>query len=654
MSVAAAPAADRRRRLLDVLYDGAGLWVAVPLWVWWAAWRGAFPPTVWTPGVVYLACAAIALAVAKPIVRPRGARAAALASFTAIAVLSALSMLWAPDAGAAWAGTERIALYLLAFALPLLWPPSRAALSPALVIWPLAALIGGIAGLAGARATPTSLEAGRLLAPTGYANASAALFLMGAFPAIAVAARRERQPLVRVAMLASAGVLVSLALLTQSRGTVFGVAVALVVAFALGPNRLRLAIPFGLVALVVIVLSGELLDVRNTVLAGDAAGAIDDAIALLVTAAVALAALGTAYVLLDRRAEPGAAFVRRAARASRLALAAGVVIAIAVFLVAEGSPISWAHQRFEDFKTPSYASVENGQSRFSAGIGSNRYDYWRASVDIARDHPFSGTGAENFASAYLARRHALKAPIYAHSIWFSALSELGFPGLLLLIAFFVAVVLALVRAAPWRHALVATALLPAVYLAAHASGDFLQAFPALFVPGLGLLAAAMAPARARLRTHPRAVIAPALVAGLIGISVVPVLVASSLAARGADWPGRAQAALKDLDRAADVNPLDSQAPLQKGIVALELQRPALAQHAFETAAARDRKGWFARYEIALILAARGERAAALRMLAEVRRLNPLQSEVGFAEGAIRVGLAPDALLAARRIIAQGG
>jgi len=550
-------------------------------------------------------------------------------------------------------------VYALSFALPLLWPPSRRALLVAVSAWPFAVLAGGIAALIGSIHSPETLQEGRLVAPTGYPNASAALFFMAAFPAMALTARRELPPALRVALVPAAGVLAALALLTQSRGAVAAVVLTTVVAFAATPARLRLVVPVALVAVCVGVLSGELLDVRTTAQAGDGAGALDDAVAILIALAVALAAFGAAYVLVDRRVTPGAELVRRASVGARAALVTALAIGAVVFVVSEGSPFAWAQDQWNDFKTPDYTRVESGGNRFGGGLGSNRYDYWRASVDIARDIPLGGTGSENFASAYLERRRTLKAPAYAHSVWFTALGELGIPGLLLFGAFAVALTLALARAvlaaAGLDRAVTVAAVLPAVYLLVHGSGDFLQAFPALVVPALGLAAAVVAsPAEAR-PTRGRAGFGVAAAAVVAALAVIPPFVSERLEARAAStWPERPDGALSDLRTAEDIDPLSATAPLQRGIVALQTGDRDEARDAFSESAKRDDKGWFARFELGLVLAKSGDSRAGRVLIEEARRLNPRQPQIAVALEELAEGRPPDPLIFARAVVQQGG
>ena len=80
----------------------------------------------------------------------------------------------------------------------------------------------GTAAIGGHRARLEGVEAfngNRLAAPTGYENASAALFLMAFWPAVALAARPEVHWAARSLLLAAGALLLQLALLAQSRGS---------------------------------------------------------------------------------------------------------------------------------------------------------------------------------------------------------------------------------------------------------------------------------------------------------------------------------------------------------------------------------------------------------------------------------------------------
>ena len=145
---------------------------------------------------------------------------------------------------------------------------------------------------------------GRLATPIAYANANCALCLSAALPALYLASRREVPVLLRGVFLAVTGVLVELALLTQSRASLIAVPVALVLYFVLVPSRLRSALALGLVAVAVLSVLPRLLDVYEVLLEGaDAGAALRDARVAIVRTALVLVVLGVLVGLVDRRLE---------------------------------------------------------------------------------------------------------------------------------------------------------------------------------------------------------------------------------------------------------------------------------------------------------------------------------------------------------------
>src|SRR5271166_1487579 len=167
---------------------------ALALFVVWATDQAGYPLTHWAPGgVIVLALLGLAIGIvgvrAADVPLPVRIALGCLAGYTA---LSFLSILWAGVPGDAWEGANRTLLYLLVFALFATWRQQPLSAAALLVCWTLA--LAGIAlytalhldasasaGLAGL------LPGGRLVFPSGYANANAAEFLMAFWPALLLA-----------------------------------------------------------------------------------------------------------------------------------------------------------------------------------------------------------------------------------------------------------------------------------------------------------------------------------------------------------------------------------------------------------------------------------------------------------------------------------
>lgn len=657
---AAVPVAGRAAELVR---EGGGLILVLPLAVWWAVVDGGYRPSLFLAGELYLAGAIAVAAFGLPRSPVSGARAVALAAAAALTAWTALSVLWADDRGAAWLSAERAALYLMAFALPLLWPPSRRVLAGGAVVVVGAAVAALVAGLAASGAAPAELAyTGRLGAPTAYVNATAALWAMGAVLALAVAADPDRRVLVRLAAMGAAGALACGLVLTQSRGAVAVGGVTLAAAFVLTPARLRLLVAAALAIGVVAAALDPLLEVRRLALDGRLDAALERARTLAVVVAAAAAAMGAVWLALERRVRLPAATARRLQAVLRRAAAVGVLAGLIAVAVA-ADPVGWVQERYEDLKVADYEALGAADSRFTGDLGSNRFDYWRAALEIGSDHPVTGTGAGNFAAPYLLERRVDKAPQYAHSEWLEALSSLGIVGLLALAVFVAAAGVAVVaawRRRPGQRALVAAASVPAIYLLLHASGDWVAAFPALVVPALALLASALAdPAPAAPRGRPirrrsgAALVAVVLLA--VAGSATVMLVSARFTERAwASWRTEPARALSDVRRAQDVDPLSAAPALAEGIIALEVGLPDRARAGFAEAARRDEAAWYPAFQLGLLAGAAGREAEARRWLAFAARRNPREELVAEATAQQRRGRPMDPLAVQREVLSQPG
>jgi tetratricopeptide (TPR) repeat protein len=652
---------DLAARARSLALGGAGLALALPLWAWWAVWKGGHEPAVFLPAIAYLAVAATLLHLWAPRRRLRNAPAAALAALAALAAWTVLSLVWADDRGAAEIAAGRQVLLLASFALPVLWPPTRAALACVLGGFAVAALAGGISGLAEALDDVDALLDGRLVGPTGYANGSAALFAMGALPAIVIASRREVDVAVRAGGLVVAGVLGGMFVLTQSRGGVGALAIALLVAVAVVPGRLRLAIAIAIAAAGVLAILEPLLEVRRVAVdGGDTATALRDAARALGLLGAALVPLGLLYAIADRRLELAPGAIRAASRGARVALAALAVVGAAFLVASAPAVVDWAGDRLDDFKTPDYSRLESEDTRFTGDLGSNRYDYWRVSVEIFADRPATGSGAGNFIAPYLALRDSDISTLYAHSVWLGTLAELGAPGTLALLLFAAALGLALagsLRRAGREGWLVAAASLPLVYAAVHASADWVGTFPIVVAPAVALAGAAAAldgSGGAMTRRGWRSASTwLAITLAAAAVAALPLWVAARFADRGAaTWTERPSGALRDLERAAELDPLAPAPHVRRGVVAVGLGRPDVARQAFEAALDRDRAAWYPYFQLGLLAAERGEPAVARRKLRAALRLNPEDPLIRRALRLVEAGRTYDPLRAQQIVLGR--
>jgi O-antigen ligase len=595
--------------------------LTLALFVWWTAYEGGYAPGAWYPGALLFLVALVAIVRPGDFRRMPAPTRWALLLLAAYTAWSFLSIAWADARGDAWDGANRTLLYLTVFALfaALQWKRTEAA----------AFLAGFALATAGAgaweivRAIAGNAEAvfpdGRLAAPIDYENATAALCLAAFWPAVLLAARRSTPWLARGVLLAAAGVLLQLCILAQSRGSLIAGPVTLAVAVALTRDRGRLLLALTAIAVTTLAALPALLAVYRDAPPPESGTLVPAGIAIALSAAVLLAA-GLASESLDRRWHTGLSRWIAAAAAAALATA-GVAVAVA---------------------RPDAGSAAPG-SRFTAGVDTGRYDFWRvAARQLARD-PVLGAGADNFGHDYeRERRHGDENPLYPHSIIMRTIGQTGIVGAALLIGFLVAAGLALKQLG--REAVAIAAFVSAAAWLAHGTIDWLWELPALAAPAmacLGLLAGMSIAAGAE-REPPRAVrlrrgLALAVAFAAAVSYALPALAAREIerAVRGFD--ADPSAALSGLDRARRLNPLSDRADVIGGALALASGDRRRARRSFERALGRDGQNWYPEAELGLLDLREGRQSSAAARLARAHRMNPLEPSIGAALSAAERG-----------------
>ncbi len=639
---------------------------AIALCVVWATDQAGYPLTHWAPGgLMLLALLGIAAVALGSRTRPPTSVLVALGALGAYTAFSYLSIAWAASPGDAFEGADRTLLYLLVFALFAWWPQRGATAAVLLVVWTLC--IAGLAlyvlvHLGGAsRATlGSAIPGGRLDYPSGYPNANAAEWLMAFWPALLLARERRLPWALRGVLAGSAVVLAEVALLSQSRGSLYATPVTAALVFALLPGRTRTF------ALLLAVGAGVAAAAPAVLRVGDhlQAGEVVPARMHTATGATLLAALVVALVV-----GGGAALeARRAGHAPgppgllhRLTAAAAILALVAVLaggLAAAGNPVTRAEKAWHSFKG-GYGI--GGGNRLLSGLGSNRYDFFRVALDEFRAHPVGGIGADNFQQQYLRHGHSSETPRYPHSIELRTLSQTGVLGTLLALLGLGAALLAAMRAArsPDRlgAGVAAAALAGFGYWVIHGSVDWFWEFAGLGAPAFAMLglSCALAPRGVRRGQEPEAAAEPAagLPAGPAGAEGSPgrraarrgpviaasvlaavVFLAAALALLG-PWlsgleveqaariwtrdPGTAYARLQD---AAGLDPLSAQPNLVAGSIALRRGELARGDREFSRALSRSPDDAYATLERGAIASNRGERARALVLLTRAAALNP--------------------------------
>jgi hypothetical protein len=484
------------RRLADHAVVLPGLLV-VGLMLVWAVHDGGYDADTWYWGALVMLAlfAAVLIGRGPRSIRLPRACIVALVAFTLYVAWSYLSISWASSPGDALQGSNRALLYLLVFATMLILPWTVQAALIALLTFVLGVGVVAIVllfRLAGADHVDALLISGRLAAPTGYFNSTAALFTIEALTAIALAARRELPGLLRGALIGFACAGLQLAVVVQSRGWLFTLPLIAIVAIVVVRDRLRFA------AAAVIPMLAALAPLRRLLHVYQAAPgtALDHAAsraghsALLVCGLAFVAATLIFWGESLRPARQPNARRRRVLGAIAVLLAVGAAIVGGV-AATHGDPLGFVSRQWNGF---SHQEATHAGSHFN-DVGSGRYDFWRVGLDAFLDHPIGGLGQDNFVEYYVAHRRTGEEPAWTHSLEIRLLTHTGLVGFALFATFLAAAIAAAIRARRrpgLSGALAGAALLPLVVWLIHGSLDWFWEIPALTAPALGFLAMAAA------------------------------------------------------------------------------------------------------------------------------------------------------------------
>ena len=335
------------------------------------------------------------------------AAGAAVLGLAGLAGWTALSLGWAPLEDPARDDLDRLLLYLGALvASALAWEDRRAAralVEPGLLAGTtVVALYALGSDLALWPVTETLSANGRLDQPITYWNGLGALCALGTVLAVRVTGDRERPGRLRASAAAAGVPLVTVVVLTYSRGALAALAGGLLVLLVLAPTWSQLR------AAAIVLEAGAV---------GAALGFVDDTLLLLVPV---IAAGAAAFALWAEREEAD-----EAVRLGRLPLpprpgllAAALCAALVLVPVLAG---------IGESEAPTDATA----SRFAAA-GTHRDEYWAVALRAFADEPLQGVGTSGFGVEWQRERTIDEAARDAHSLELETLAELGLVGALLL------------------------------------------------------------------------------------------------------------------------------------------------------------------------------------------------------------------------------
>jgi hypothetical protein len=562
-----------------------------------------------------------------PRVRPGGLVLLLCGALAAYAAWTALSLIWTQSSELT---TEEIARSLDYLGLVLLlslvlgrdtWRAGAAGLA----FGALAVCAIAVASRLAPAAFPTNIvgitfRTDRLSYPFGYWNAVSAWGAMSTTIGLAWSAH-DRVRLRRALALAFVPAAVLAMYLSYSRAGVLGTAFGVAFVFALSRNRLTVVAHAAVAAAAA---AAAILAVRA---APQIAHGTGNRGALTVTSVLmcgTLVCLAVAWLT-------GALDVD-AWRVPRV-LGRALIIAgsVAVLVVAAAVGPRLIRNGWHSFtRTAQVGSASDPSTRLLTLSGS-RYVVWKSALEAFDAHPLDGTGAGTF--EFWFNRHSGGDTEFvrdAHNLWLQNMAELGFPGLLLIVAMAIAAVAVAIevrrKARRSTSVGISTAFLGAflVFLF-HASVDWMWESTAITVLAL----AAVAVLGSRLAKREPGFhwwIRVILVAICVGAGVLqlPGLVSTTdiRRSRAAERSGDGNLALSSANAAADAEPWSASALEQRGLVLEAAHRYAEATESLRQAASDESTNYVHWLDLARVETEWGKIGAALVDYARARQLRP--------------------------------
>jgi hypothetical protein len=476
----------------------------------------------------------------------------------------------------------------------------------------------------------------RLSYPIEYWNALAALMAIG-IPLLLYCASGARTLVGRAAAAGAVPLLALCAFLTASRGGVVEIAVGLVVFLLLAPDRLSK------LAMIAITGAGSALligaaDQRSAVRDGQrstlAAHQGNELIAIAIVVVCAVALLAGAAVLVERHVQRPRPLVLSRRRMTIVSSAGALVILVA-FLGAGGG--GFLQRKWTQFKTPGdvQTSSANAFSRLQSSSGEGRYQFWQVAAHQAAAKPLTGSGANTFQFVWLKNGSPADGYVIdAHSLYMQALSDLGYPGLVLILAF----VLFVLAYGVWRviasrdsaeRLALAAATASALAFAFSAAIDwvwFIPVLPLTFFICAGVIfarsdEAAIRPTPRGVRVALRVAVAAIAVAAIIVVALPMAATQQLRASQSQAGAGNLSTALADAHESISLQPYAAAGYLQEALVEEQAGNVQTALGDAQQARTRQPVNWQIWYVLARLEARTGHANAAVADERHARWLN---------------------------------
>jgi tetratricopeptide (TPR) repeat protein len=538
----------------------------------------------------------------------------AVCGLAMFAVWALVSNWWSHAPARAMVGFDRALLYCLAMLL--FGSFGRNSLS---FRWATTGIAGALVGIATValvtRLLPdlwsahSSVQGHRLSYPLTYWNALGIQTAVGIIICVHLSSDGERSPLERLLAAAALPILAATLYFTFSRGSIAVVFVGLAIYALVGrPRRLISTALAALPTVAVAIVACYGADLLATGHYASAAGVVEGH---HVAWAVALSAVGAglirlaAEVVLDPRLEA----VRVVTVDRRRVWAVGVPLTLAVIVLAAVA-FDLPHRASEQLKqfTNDTGASSSGdlRNRLTSFSNNGRIAQWRVALDDGfAPHPLTGTGADTYVELWAEKGVPGLKVVNTHSLYLEALSDLGIPGLLFLLAGFLALLGGLIRALRGPDRLLVAALLAASSAwMLHAAADWDWQMPATVFWMFALGAMALARPLTARSWQPARVPRLAMAIGALALIVSPVLIALSQAridsAVAELKKGDCAAASSDALSAVHLVSARPEPYQLLGFCDSRVGQHQLAIQMLQTAVDEDPKNWESFYGLALV------------------------------------------------------
>ena len=433
----------RRPGLTADVVVGVALATGFGLIVFAATGGTELAPNTWVQIALIAIGAACGLAVILLGARGRASGALTLALFAALAALTYASIAWSVQPGTSWVEANRTLSYLAAFGAAVALARLAPARWPALVwaVGTVAVVTCGYALLA--KVFPATLNAGdplgRLRVPFSYWNATGLMAGLGLPACLWAGARPAVSRWLRALTVPAIAVLVTVLMLSYSRGALIAVVIGLACWFVFVPFRLRATLLLALGAIGGAIATGWALAHHavthdNATLAARTTAGHEFGVVLLgVVAVMAIAGLTAAYGI--ERIAVAEPVRRRIGTALIVCLAMVPVVAIGAVAASSRGLTGEVSHVWTELTSPTATQPGNNASRL-AELGNSRPLYWSEGLKVGEHALLTGVGAGGFDTARTRYSSSTLAVAHAHSYLIETFADFGLIGLAISFALF--------------------------------------------------------------------------------------------------------------------------------------------------------------------------------------------------------------------------